>query len=293
MKKINYLLFFAFLVISGGILSSCQKDETVKTDQKNTNQLKTVTINCSECVPTWAETLVTYDATYFIPQGPNVPNPTNIYVDVHNDATTLYYRVYRLNGATFKYLSINGTAVLNYTDPPVTEYSWTAPLAADWAACDQIQANLIVGGLTIYNSHYNACIIYELRDICEVVCNGPTETAWASGPRYTTRGNWATYTPFVANSTVTLFAGQTINIGTVHISGVVNGQVTMDFTLINGWQFQNVAESLKIQGYATPPSGNPAPGQFANKFNATGATWQVTIPAANYFGIHLDVIHCE
>ncbi len=292
MKKTNLLTLLSFILITGGLLSSCQKDDVIKQDQKPAGDLKVVNIDCEVCVATWAQTLVTYDASYFIPQGPNVSNPTNIYLDVSNDATTVYYRLYRLNGEMFKHLSINGTVVMTYTDPPVTEYSWTAPLASDWQACDVITTNLIVGGLNIHNAHFNACINYELRDICEV-CTGPTETAWANGPRYTPKGNWATYTPYVANSTITLFAGQTINIGTVHLSAVVNGQVTMHFELTDAWQFQAVSESLKIQGYATPPSGNPAPGQFANKFDALGSVWEVTIPAANYYGIHLDVQHCE
>ncbi|HLN52147.1 MAG TPA: hypothetical protein VK212_00470 [Lentimicrobium sp.] len=290
MKKINLLVILSFLLITGGLLSSCQKEDSIKQDQKSSGELKQVNIDCEECVATWAETLVTYDASYFVPQGPNVSNPTNIYLDVYNDETTIYYRVYRLNGETFKHLSINGTVVLTYTDPAVTEYLWNAPLSSEWAACDVVTTNLIVGGLNIHNAHFNACINYELRDIC--VCD-QTETAWACGTRYTQKGNWATYTTYVANSTVQILAGQTIDVGTVHLSAVVNGMVTMTFNLTNGWRFQNVSESLKIQGYSTPPSGNPAPGQFANKFDATGTTWQVTIPAANYYGIHLDVQLCE
>lgn len=290
MKKLNTILF-ALLLSVGAVLTSCQKEEVLKQDNASSKDLKVVTIDCEECLEEWSDSQVTFGPSYFVPQGPNVSPPTNIYLDVYQDATTIYYRLYRLNGATFNHLSINGTVVLTYGDPAVTEWLWSAPLPVDWQACDVITANLIVGGLNIHNAHFNACIEYTLRDMCEYECTGE-ETAWANGPRYTQRGNWATYTPYVAGSTVTIYAGQNINIGTVTFSAVNNGMVTLTFDLNDGWQFANVAESLKIQDYASAPSGNPAPGQFAWKFDATGSTETVTVPANNFYGIHLDVTHC-
>ncbi len=129
---------------------------------------------------------------------------------------------------------------------------------------------------------------------CFVVCGEQQpcwddETAWAAGRRYVTRGNWATYTPYVAGSTVTLFAGQTLNAGTVAFSAVNNGQVTITITLNSGWRFGLVNENVKIQGYASAPSGNPAPGLFANKATATGSPFSITVPAANFYGVHVDV----
>jgi hypothetical protein len=52
---------------------------------------------------------------------------------------------------------------------------------------------------------------YEFKD----------ETAWSAGLRYNTRGNWATYTAYSAGSTVKLFAGQTLEAGTVSFSNPV------------------------------------------------------------------------
>lgn len=291
MKKLN-MLMFALLVSVGAILTSCQKDDVLKQDSPSSKDLKVVTIDCQQCLAQWTDSQVTYGPSYFVPQGPNVSAPTNIYLDVYQDATNVYYHLYRLNGATFKHLSINGTVVMTYTDPAVTEYSWSTPLPSGWAACDIVTANLIVGGLDIHNAHFNACIEYTLRQLCEQWDCSQTETGWANGPRYTTRGNWATYTPFVANTTVTIFAGQTINAGTMQFSSVVNGQVTLTINLTNGWHFSEVAESLKIQDYAVAPSGNPSPGLFAWKFNATGTTASVTVPANNFYGIHLDLMHC-
>lgn len=118
------------------------------------------------------------------------------------------------------------------------------------------------------------------------------ETAWAAGPRYTLQGNWGTYTPYVANTPINVYAGQTYLVGTVTFSEVVNGKVTITLTSLNGGRLQDVAESVKIQGYNEAPSGNPAPGQF---FTYKGTETTVTVDAYPFYGIHLDaqrVVDC-
>jgi hypothetical protein len=96
------------------------------------------------------------------------------------------------------------------------------------------------------------------------------ETAWAANGnkpgelRYTTKGNWATYVAY-AEKTTTLFAGQTIPVGTVAFSGVVDGKVTITVTMSAPWEFEEVAENLKVQDYKYAPSGNPSPGLFDHK----------------------------
>ena len=292
MKKINILLAFTVLLMAGGLLSSCKKEESLKQDKPSANQQKSVEILCEECVPTWLDTKVTWDATHFIPQSINSQNPDNLFLDVYNDETTIYYRLYRLNGATFNYLRINGNVVLNYTNDPVTEWNWTTPLSLDWEACAEFNSTLTVGGIHVHVGHVDASICYKLRDICEeVTCSA--ETAWAFGPRYVTRGNWATYTPYVPNSTVTIYAGQTMNIGTAHFSAIVNGEVTITINLTGDWSFNDVPSALKIQGYDVAPSGNPAPGLFEHHFNSAGSAESVTVPAANFFGVHIDAEICE
>lgn len=52
------------------------------------------------------------------------------------------------------------------------------------------------------------------------------------------------------------------------------------------WVFQDVADAIKIQGYETAPSGNPAPGQFTYY---KGRELEIVVDAANFYGIHLDV----
>lgn len=122
------------------------------------------------------------------------------------------------------------------------------------------------------------------------------ETAWAAGNRYVEQGNWATYTPYVANSTVTLYAGQTMDAGTVHFSEAVDGYVTITIALNEGWRFAPVDENVKIQDYAEAPSGNPSPGLFDWKGTADTSPFSIQVPLNNFYGVHVDVQHrvpCE
>jgi hypothetical protein len=108
------------------------------------------------------------------------------------------------------------------------------------------------------------------------------ETAWAAGARYVTRGNWATYTQYPTGP-VTLWAGQTMNAGSVSFSTAVDNVVTIKVTLNEGWRFalQPVGENpdmspiydnnLKGQDYSVKPSGNPAPGLFLWKKVCNGS----------------------
>jgi hypothetical protein len=118
------------------------------------------------------------------------------------------------------------------------------------------------------------------------VCEWIGETAWAAGNRYVSKGNWATYTPYEVDTTVTLYAGQHMEAGTVHFSAVVDGEVTITIELNSGWQLEDVEEAVKIQGYNEAPSGNPAPGQFTTY---KGNDLTVTVPAHAIYGVHLNV----
>lgn len=114
-----------------------------------------------------------------------------------------------------------------------------------------------------------------------------TESAWASGTRYVTRGNWATYTTYVpGGNTVNVYAGQNKLAGRATFSAVNNGKVTITITMDQYWSLQNVSNPVKIQEYnAIPAAGNPSPGRFSSK----GSSLTVVMPAAPYYGIHLDV----
>ncbi len=126
------------------------------------------------------------------------------------------------------------------------------------------------------------------------------ETAWAANGeesgkiRYTPRGNWATYVEYDGEQKeVTLFAGQTINVGTVHFSDPVDETVTITITLTGDWEFDEVEENVKIQDYETAPSGNPSIGLFDHKGDATGSSFSIDVTENNYYGVHVDVGYWE
>ncbi len=145
------------------------------------------------------------------------------------------------------------------------------------------------------------CIqVCDEEDSEDEVCYGDNETAWVDGPGYNDggkekgkgKGNWATYTPYGEDRFIPIYAGKTILVGRAQFSEITDGKVTITIKL-DGWALQNVKESVKIQGYENAPSGNPAPGQFDTY---KGKELIVTVPAYDFYGIHLDVreiIPCE
>ena len=132
------------------------------------------------------------------------------------------------------------------------------------------------------NSHYSATV----QECDDEVCYGPGESAWSDGPEYAEGHQWATYTA-AGNLPATLYAGQTMNAGTVSYAG---GMITI--TLAAGWEFADVAENVKIQGYASAPTEEPSPGQFSNKTTAAqgSSPYSVAQAAANYYGVHVDLV---
>jgi hypothetical protein len=110
------------------------------------------------------------------------------------------------------------------------------------------------------------------------------ESAWATGQRYVTRGNWATYTAYQVG-TVNVYAGKNQFAGTATFSAATGGNITLTIVMNSGWSLQEVSNPVKIQNYSVAPTGNPSPGRFAFK----GTSLTVTLPLANFYGIHLDV----
>lgn len=155
-------------------------------------------------------------------------------------------------------------------------YNNTAQIIGDGGAVlDEAYADLEV---------YVQCLIFK------------GDTAWAANGnvpgelRYTRRGNWATYVKYDGvEKTTTLFAGQTMNAGSVTFSAPVDGFVTISVQLSGDWVFAPVMSALKVQDYATAPSGNPAPGLFAWKVDAMGNSATITVPVNNFYGVHADV----
>lgn len=120
------------------------------------------------------------------------------------------------------------------------------------------------------------------------------ETAWAKGQPYNPGkgGNWAMYVSYPGNTlSVDLIAGQYMVAGTVTLAPASNSEVVITVELDSGWRFAPVVDNLKVQGYDSPPSGNPSPGQFAHKkyCDPGSGTCSITVPVKNYYGIHVDV----
>jgi len=121
------------------------------------------------------------------------------------------------------------------------------------------------------------------------------ETAWAANGdvplelRYVRRGNWATYVAYGGEKTTMLFAGQTVPVGSVHFSAVTGGMVTITINLTGEWVFEDGITNVMVQDYATAPSGNPAPGRFEWKTTGSGQSASITVPANNFYGVHVNV----
>jgi hypothetical protein len=87
------------------------------------------------------------------------------------------------------------------------------------------------------------------------------ETAWGSGARFVTKGNWATYFSTL-NSDVTLFAGQIMNAGTVKVESTGGNNFKATYTAAAPWMF---TELHFAYGGFVKVGNNPAPGQFPLK----------------------------
>jgi hypothetical protein len=167
---------------------------------------------------------------------------------------------------------------------------------ANWDGDEWLYAPKVGGGSDQYKnwaqiSHFNFCGYFTPNP---EVCYGPDDTAWAEGTRYQNPGNWATYVTYDGTeTTVTIYAGQTTNVGTATISAPDDGQV-IDINLNSPYVFfQTTLDEydLHIQDYAIAPTGNPAPGTFDWNYtiNLGETLASVSVPANNYYGIHLKV----
>jgi len=122
---------------------------------------------------------------------------------------------------------------------------------------------------------------------CEPVGDCQEETAFGGNTSGGGQPPWWFYFDTDVSSTQTIWAGQTINVGTIEYTGT-----QLIITLTGGWELQNVPESVKIQGYDDDdlPTSRPPAGQFTT-YKGTDLT--VTVPPFDNYVIHLDVQLCD
>ena len=68
-----------------------------------------------------------------------------------------------------------------------------------------------------------------------------------------------------------------------------DGWIIITVALDGDWEFEDISENLIVQDYAPAPSGNPAPGLFAWKDYAAGGSFNIKVPANNFYGVHVNV----
>lgn len=119
-----------------------------------------------------------------------------------------------------------------------------------------------------------------------------TETAWGgnNGVNINDPGAWWYYYDTNGDETQTIWAGQTIDVGTVK---VVDG--TIYLTLTDGWELQDDGEAVKIGGYEIIPDSRPSAGNYELSSGTTlykGTDLIVDVEHYDYYAIHLDVQLC-
>lgn len=114
------------------------------------------------------------------------------------------------------------------------------------------------------------------------------ETAWGgdTGFNIISPGQWWYIFDTAGAATQTIWAGQTINVGHVTVSDVMDGNRTITMVLTGDWELKEDAEPVKIQGYNEIPGSAPSPGLFTTY---KGTSLVVVVPDYLYYAIHLDV----
>jgi hypothetical protein len=308
MKRKLFISGLLLMVVAGMTFWSCQKDEVLS----NSDALKLKSTEILEPLvePTTVDDWKSGDAEFECGQ-----------VEVENCAEeTFAYKVDEWdeeNGmdGSYEYEGLN-IALEEITN--TIEISNSTGKTFDWTSEMPVCKVIVKAGTKAYVYDYSGetdpvygdagLVAPEGKDISHVTfcfyemppgnpeCEWIGETAWSAGTRYVTRGNWATWTPYVVSEEpVILYAGQTEVAGGVKFSVAWSEDdvdyVTITIKLESGWRLKEIEgeivdEAVKVQGYASAPKSNPSPGSFTYY---KGTELSFDVEKANIYGIHLDV----
>jgi hypothetical protein len=244
-------------------------------------------------------------------------------VEVYNDKTTVYITASTTVGSnwyiTQSHLKIGSTAaslgIGKNPAPGQFPYKMTHNPALQIVTYEFDIASL---PSTFYFAFH--AVVVRIDENTGLVLQG--ETAWGYGPKFVTKGNWATYSgPYTVQECVedgilevndcygteTGWAGTTAGSGNAwwfyfDTTGpatqmIYAGQKATDGTItyanglltinLGSMKLQNVNEPVKIQGYNILPTSRPSAGLFTTY---KGNLLTISVAPANYFAIHLDVM---
>jgi hypothetical protein len=283
MKKFSWFLMLAFLAFA----CQLQNEEVVTSDRASAADLADYTVDAS------STNGFTFTFDISINEGAkDISHLTFNFNDCEGES---------LNVGNILSFSVDGVSIplteLQSGDPTCTYAEGSFPIKLDEGYSEDIQVVIVLdtkssgGTATIKAGNVQSgggCFAYDFVYDCsstpDPCYDYQGETAWSAGARYVTRGNWATYTAY-AEGTVNLYAGQHMFAGTVSFSAVNDDMVTITIELDEEWSFQEGDNAVKVQAYDAAPSGNPSPGRFTTY---KGNDLEITVHAANFYGIHLD-----
>lgn len=200
-----------------------------------------------------------------------------------NDMSTLDTTTTDANG----YYLFNGMGAGNYIIEFVlpTDYEFTDKDIGDDDSLDSdVYASGYTDEITLDCSEEDLTIDAGLFETVECT----EETAWGGDSEG--EGNaWWYYFDTNGDSTQDITAGQHHTAGQVTVSDCADDEVTITITLTDGWQLQDVEESVKIEGYDSIPTSRPSAGSFTYK----GEELVVNFDCYEFYAIHLDVQLCE
>ncbi|MBW6501689.1 MAG: hypothetical protein K0B05_09880 [Bacteroidales bacterium] len=280
MRTIKSLLFVASLIL---VMFGCQSDLTDQELGKD-NPLAIVevvvgdtggNVDCPDGYG-YSSGRINYPFVYDDDGDPLTPDVPVVWPDgftIITDGNTLSWSYTPVDG-----MCLDGITVIVKGGPKANVYTYLPGVDGD--------ANLTAPINPKNNKPYgisNLTLCYNLTPCGNGECQ--EETAWGGNTSVNVGDSGAWWYYYINNGEVqTIWAGQTINVGTVVYTG---GQLVIILT--GGWELQDVEEPVKIQCYETIPNDRPAAGQFTTY---KGDDLTVPVTSCNYFAIHLDVQLC-